>query len=104
MLFQGGDWTCEGRNDAKDFADIRSAMKVLMYSDDEILDILKILASLLHLGNITYKPTVVEHIDASKIASSDCVEKSSRLLQVINSVDIFVNILTCFNFSLHFLY
>ena len=46
---------CEARDDAKDFADIRSAMKVLTFTDEEIWDILKILAALLHMGNINYK-------------------------------------------------
>lgn len=54
-LTQGGCITCEGRDDAAEFADIRSAMKVLMFSDQEIWEILKILAALLHLGNIKYK-------------------------------------------------
>ena len=46
---------CEGRDDAAEFADIKSAMKVLMLSDNDIWDILKILAALLHMGNIKYK-------------------------------------------------
>lgn len=53
-LTQGGDVTCEGRDDAKEFADIRSAMKVLMFSDKEVWELLKILAALLHLGNLNY--------------------------------------------------
>ena len=53
-LTQGGDATCEGRDDIKEFADIRSAMKVLMFSDKEVWELLKILASLLHLGNLNY--------------------------------------------------
>ncbi len=54
-LTQGGCITCEGRDDAAEFADIRSAMKVLMFSDPEIWEVLKILSALLHLGNIKYR-------------------------------------------------
>lgn len=54
-LTQGGRITCEGRDDAAEFADIRSAMKVLMFSDSEIWEVLKILSAVLHLGNIKYK-------------------------------------------------
>ena len=51
---QGGEVTCEGRDDGKEFVGIKSAMKVLMFSDEEIWDIMKILAALLHLGNVKY--------------------------------------------------
>jgi len=47
--------TCEGRDDAKEFASIRSAMKVLTYTDEEIADILRVLAALLHLGNLQHR-------------------------------------------------
>ncbi|ROT67787.1 putative myosin-VIIa [Penaeus vannamei] len=39
---KGGSITCEGRDDAREFADIRSAMKVLMFSDSEVWEITKI--------------------------------------------------------------
>ena len=47
--------TCEGRDDVKEFASIRSAMKVLTYTDQEIADILRVLAALLHLGNLQHR-------------------------------------------------
>ena len=53
-LPQGGEITCEGRDDKAEFISIKSAMKVLMFTDDEIWDIMKILAALLHLGNVKY--------------------------------------------------
>ncbi|KAK2154842.1 hypothetical protein LSH36_256g06087 [Paralvinella palmiformis] len=81
-LIQGGDVSCEGRDDSKDFIDIRSAMKVLMFRDEEIWDIFKILASLLHLGNVTYKATFVDNIDATEVVAMDCLQKTARLLEV----------------------
>ncbi|ELT99384.1 hypothetical protein CAPTEDRAFT_226057 [Capitella teleta] len=81
-LIQGGSTTCDGRDDVKEFANIRSAMKVLMYSDEEIWDLMKILAAILHLGNITYKATMVENIDASEVVAKGCLQSAAKLLEV----------------------
>lgn len=51
--------TCDGRNDAAEFSAIRGAMKVLNFSDEEIWDVFKLLAVVLHLGNIKYKGSVI---------------------------------------------
>ena len=56
---QGGSITCEGRDDSAEFADIRSAMKVLLFSESEIWEILKLLAAVLHMGNVKCRATVV---------------------------------------------
>lgn len=61
-LTQGGTITCEGRDDTQEFAAIRSAMKVLMFSQNEVWEVLKILACLLHLGNIKYKGKSSHHL------------------------------------------
>ncbi|CAH1781656.1 unnamed protein product [Owenia fusiformis] len=81
-LIQGGDTTCEGRDDAKEFADIRSAMKVLMFSDQEVWDILKTLSALLSLGNIRYTEKEVKNLAASDIKDISYVNKAARLLEV----------------------
>lgn len=47
--------SCDGRNNAKDYAHIRSAMKILMFSDSEHWDISKLLAAILHLGNVEFQ-------------------------------------------------
>lgn len=79
----GGDCiTCEGRDDTAEFADIRSAMKVLLFSDQEIWEILKLLAALLHCGNIKYKATVVDNLDATEIPEHTNVERVGALLGV----------------------
>lgn len=53
-LLEGGALRVEGRNDAADLAEIRSSMKILMFKDSEIWSIFKILAAILHAGNIKY--------------------------------------------------
>ena len=73
---------CEGRDDAVEFADIKSAMKVLMMSDNEIWDILKILAALLHMGNIKYKGKVIDNLDATDIPDHSNVERVAAILGV----------------------
>lgn len=50
---------CDGRDDAAEFADVRSAMKVLNFSDEEILNIVRLLAAILHLGNVKYNGLVI---------------------------------------------
>lgn len=51
---QGSCISCEGRNDAKDYLSIRSAMD-LFFSEADCQDILKLLAAILHLGNISFE-------------------------------------------------
>ena len=52
---QGGGTKVTGRDDAKDFVNIKSAMEVLNFSEDDRWSVFKLLAALLHLGNIKYK-------------------------------------------------
>lgn len=59
LSLKGRSLTAEGRNDYQDFGDIRAAMKVLFFSDQEILSIFKILAALLHIGNVKYQGTTI---------------------------------------------
>ncbi|CAL8107310.1 unnamed protein product [Orchesella dallaii] len=74
--------TCEGRDDTAEFSDIRSAMKVLMFSDPEIWEILKVLSALLHLGNIKTKGTIINNLDATEISDSSHVETTASLIGV----------------------
>ena len=58
----------------------RSAMKVLMFTDQEIWDILKILSALLHMGNIKYKGKVIDNLDATDIPDQTNVERVASIL------------------------
>uniref|UniRef100_A0A182W6G5 Myosin motor domain-containing protein n=1 Tax=Anopheles minimus TaxID=112268 RepID=A0A182W6G5_9DIPT len=81
-LTSGQTLLCEGRNDAKEFADVRSAMKVLAFDDQEIQSILGLLAAILHMGNVKYKATVVQNIDAVEINDTLNVGRVAILLGV----------------------
>ncbi|KAH9525796.1 hypothetical protein Btru_002385, partial [Bulinus truncatus] len=81
-LIQGGSITCEGRDDKKDFSDIRSAMKVLMFNDSDIWEILKVLSALLHLGNVKYNEIELDNIEATEIQDISYINKVARQLEV----------------------
>ncbi|XP_044016052.1 myosin-VIIa isoform X1 [Aphidius gifuensis] len=81
-LIGGGSITCEGRDDSAEFADIRSAMKVLLFTDNEIWEILRLLAALLHMGNIKYRATIVDNLDATEISEHTSVKRVALLLGV----------------------
>uniref|UniRef100_A0A3B3RFJ9 Myosin VIIBb n=1 Tax=Paramormyrops kingsleyae TaxID=1676925 RepID=A0A3B3RFJ9_9TELE len=51
-LTMGNCTSCDGRDDSADYSRIRSAMKILMFKEMESWEIFKLLAALLHLGNL----------------------------------------------------
>ncbi|KAF6038480.1 ck [Bugula neritina] len=81
-LTQGGEITCEGRDDRAEFSVIRAAMKVLMFTDDEVWDILRILAALLHLGNVKYSSTEVSNIESAEIQDKTEIQLVAKILGV----------------------
>ncbi|CAG5130121.1 unnamed protein product, partial [Candidula unifasciata] len=81
-LIQGGSIGCESRNDRTDFLVIRSAMKVLMFDDSDIWEIMKILAVLLHLGNVKFNALEVDHLEATEIVDISYINKVARQFEV----------------------
>lgn len=59
FVWQGDATFCDSRNDSREFAAITSAMKVLMFTDAEVMDIFKLLAAILHLGNLKFKSKTI---------------------------------------------
>uniref|UniRef100_A0A663M4E5 Myosin VIIB n=1 Tax=Athene cunicularia TaxID=194338 RepID=A0A663M4E5_ATHCN len=84
-LTMGNCMSCDGRNDAKDYAHIRSAMKILMFSDSENWDISKLLAAILHLGNVEFEAAVYDNLDCSDVMDSPHFSVASKLLEVDSS-------------------
>lgn len=55
-------------------------MKVLLFTESEIWEILKLLAAVLHCGNIKYEATVVDNLDATEITEQANVRRVANLL------------------------
>ncbi|XP_012501039.1 PREDICTED: unconventional myosin-VIIa isoform X3 [Propithecus coquereli] len=86
-LAMGNCITCEGRVDSQEYANIRSAMKVLMFTDTENWEISKLLAAILHLGNLQYEARTFENLDACEVLFSPSLATAASLLEV-NSPDL----------------
>uniref|UniRef100_A0A8C8LRK9 Myosin VIIBb n=1 Tax=Oncorhynchus tshawytscha TaxID=74940 RepID=A0A8C8LRK9_ONCTS len=54
-LKRGDCIVCDGRDDAKDYTRIRTALKILAFTETHCWEILKLLAALLHLGNVSFE-------------------------------------------------
>lgn len=52
---QGKCTACDGRDDLSDYSSIQSAMKVLMFTETESWEISKLLAAILHMGNLRFE-------------------------------------------------
>lgn len=78
----GGITKCENRNDANEFTAIKSAMSVLSFSDDEFWEIMKLLAVILHMGNLKYKATVVKNLDTCEIPDNVNMTRIAALLEL----------------------
>uniref|UniRef100_A0A4W6D9R3 Myosin VIIA n=1 Tax=Lates calcarifer TaxID=8187 RepID=A0A4W6D9R3_LATCA len=56
-LTMGNCTECDGRDDLSDYSSILSAMKVLMFTETENWEISKLLAAILHMGNLRFEGT-----------------------------------------------
>ncbi|CAI4233127.1 unnamed protein product [Auanema sp. JU1783] len=81
-LTQGRTLVAEGRDDGADLAEIRSAMKVLMFKDQEVWSIFKLLAGILHIGNIRYRCSQVDNMEAVDVSDASNIVRIARLLQI----------------------
>uniref|UniRef100_A0AAY5KWT3 Myosin VIIAa n=1 Tax=Esox lucius TaxID=8010 RepID=A0AAY5KWT3_ESOLU len=73
---------CDGRDDLKEYSNIQSAMKVLMFSDTENWMISKLLASILHMGNLRYEARTYDNLDACEVVRSVHLTTAATLLEV----------------------
>lgn len=52
---QGNCTSCEGRDDVKEYAHFQSALKILTFTENDLWEISKLLAAILHLGNVDFE-------------------------------------------------
>ncbi|KAM9849184.1 unconventional myosin-VIIb [Aulostomus maculatus] len=81
-LTMGKCTSCEGRDDVREYAHFRSALKVLMFSESDSWEISKLLAAILHIGNVDFKGTIVNNIEGCDVVASSHFNMASQLLEV----------------------
>ncbi|XP_053177675.1 unconventional myosin-VIIa [Scomber japonicus] len=81
-LTMGNCTSCEGRDDVKEYAHFRSALKVLMFTDNDSWEISKLLAAILHMGNVDFDGTIVNNLEGCNVKSSSSFNMASKLLDV----------------------
>ncbi|XP_075719751.1 unconventional myosin-VIIb [Rhinoderma darwinii] len=86
-LTMGNCTACEGRNDARDYTQVRSAMKILLFSEQDLTDINKLLAAMLHLGNLDFQSAMFGNIDGCEVRESMHLTTVATLLEV-NSMEL----------------
>ncbi|XP_029046871.1 unconventional myosin-XV isoform X2 [Osmia bicornis bicornis] len=82
-LNQGGNCEIDGKSDVQDFKALLSAMQVLGFTSEEQDTIFKILASVLHLGNVYFHRKQMRHGQEGVEVGSDAeIRWAAHLLQV----------------------
>ncbi|XP_048023383.1 unconventional myosin-VIIa [Megalobrama amblycephala] len=81
-LTMGNCTVCEGRDDLKEYSSILSAMKVLMFTDTENWEISKLLAAILHMGNLRFEARTLKNLDTCVVVRSPDLAKAATLLEV----------------------
>lgn len=69
-----------------DLERVKSAMKILSFSEWEMWQIFQLLAALMHLGNLQYKRKVIENIEATEIRDTINSSRVAHFLGIPRSV------------------
>ncbi|XP_029167448.1 unconventional myosin-Ie-like isoform X2 [Nylanderia fulva] len=77
-LSHGGNYTVDGTNDARDFQETLKALSVMNIKDTEVMDIFKLVAGILHVGNIQF----AENGNYSQIADKKFLEFPAHLFGI----------------------
>ncbi|KAM6970400.1 unconventional myosin-VIIa [Aplochiton taeniatus] len=81
-LTMGNCVQCDGRDDLKEYSSIMSAMKVLMFTETENWEISKLLAAILHMGNLRFEARTYDNLDACVVVRSPDLATAASLMEV----------------------
>ncbi|XP_077019523.1 unconventional myosin-XV [Tamandua tetradactyla] len=81
-LNQGGDCEIAGKSDAEDFRRLLAAMEVLGFSSEDQDSTFRILASILHLGNVFFEKYEADAQEVASVVSARETQAVAELLQV----------------------
>ncbi|XP_007939649.1 unconventional myosin-XV [Orycteropus afer afer] len=81
-LNQGGNCEIEGKSDADDFQRLLEAMEVLGFSSEDQDSIFRILASILHLGNVYFEKYETDAQEVASVVSAREIQAVAELLQI----------------------
>ncbi|KAK1331743.1 LOW QUALITY PROTEIN: hypothetical protein QTO34_009718 [Cnephaeus nilssonii] len=81
-LNQGGNCEISGKSDADDFRRLLAAMEVLGFSGEDQDSIFRILASILHLGNVYFEKYETDAQEVASVVSAREVQAVAELLQI----------------------
>uniref|UniRef100_A0A3B4EZ56 Unconventional myosin-VIIa-like n=1 Tax=Pundamilia nyererei TaxID=303518 RepID=A0A3B4EZ56_9CICH len=82
FLTKGNCIACGGRDDAKDYSRINSALKTLNFSGKDCHEIFKLLAAILHLGNVCFEANTQNNLETSEVSKSEHFNVAASLLEV----------------------
>ncbi|XP_053723097.1 LOW QUALITY PROTEIN: unconventional myosin-VIIa [Synchiropus splendidus] len=81
-ITMGNSVGCDGRDDVKEYANFRSALRILMFTENETWEIFKLLAAILHIGNIVFEGTIINNLEACDIRTTASFKMACQLLEV----------------------
>ncbi|XP_032034078.1 unconventional myosin-XV [Hylobates moloch] len=81
-LNQGGNCEIAGKSDADDFHRLLAAMEVLGFSGEDQDSIFRILASILHLGNVYFEKYETDAQEVASVVSAREIQAVAELLQI----------------------
>ena len=69
----------DGISDEKDFEDVTNSFRILGFTTGDVNDVCKIVAGVLHFGNVRFKPIDVGGDEGSEITSLDAINTACSL-------------------------